>query len=354
MDTLAGVDGWRWVFLVNVPIGIAALFVVFKVLNVPHERQNHRIDWWGAAALAAGLVPLLLVAEQGREWGWDSGPALICFAVGTVGIVSFVTIEARMGAAALIPLRLFANSTFRVAICGGFLVGVAMFGAIMLIPQYLQIVQGYTPTEAGLLTLPLMVGIMIGTTITGRVTSATGRYKVFPVIGTALISLGCLLFAQIVWDTPLWQPLSFMAIIGLGLGGCMQTLVIAVQNSAPRRDMGVSTASATFFRQIGGTLGVAVFLSILFSTLTGNIRDAYTSLGVSPTAANAVENIMQDSSFLQRIPIEQAQPYLVGFTESITTVFYVGSAVAALACLVVVFMKEIPLAEGRIERAGRD
>ncbi|WP_199429265.1 MFS transporter [Qaidamihabitans albus] len=347
MDSFLSVDGWRWVFLVNVPLGAIALFVVAKVLNVPHQRQDHRIDWWGGLALAICLIPLLLVAEQGREWGWASTGAVLCYGIGAVGLVLFLFIEHVMKDAALIPLRLFRNSTFSVAIMGGVIVGVAMFGAIMLIPQYLQIVQGYSPTESGLLMLPLMLGIMSASVISGQLTSRTGHYKVFPVIGTALMSAGMLLFAQVEWDSPIWQPLVYMLVIGLGLGGCMQTLIIAVQNAGPRRDMGVSTASATFFRQIGGTVGVAAFLSVLFSTLTGNIADAFRDAGLSPAAMrSAGGNIMEDSSFLQTLPVEQARPFFIGFTESINTVFYIGAGVAALAFLVLLFMKEIPLSDG--------
>ncbi|WP_216211589.1 MFS transporter [Amycolatopsis aidingensis] len=347
MDSLLTLHGWRWVFLVNVPLGAVALFVVARVLNVPHERQNHRIDWWGGLFLATCLIPLLLIAEQGRDWGWTSSGALICYAIGAIGLVLFLFTETRMKDAALIPLRLFRNSTFSVAILGGVIVGVAMFGSIMLIPQYLQIVQGYTPTESGLLMLPLMLGIMSGSVICGRLTARTGRYKVFPLVGTVLMSAGMLLFAQVEWDSPIWQPLLFMLTIGLGLGGCMQTLIIAVQNAGPRRDMGVSTAAATFFRQMGGTIGVAVFLSILFSTLTDNIARAFASLGVSPAAVNAGggNNIMEDSSFLNTMPVEQAKPFFIGFTDSISTVFYLGSAVALLAFVVLLFMREIPLAD---------
>nr|WP_279587037.1 MFS transporter [Amycolatopsis arida] len=344
MDSFLTVEGWRWVFLVNVPLGAIALFVVAKVLNVPHERHDHRIDWWGGLALVICLVPLLLIAEQGREWGWGSDRALICYGIGAVGLVLFLAIEARMRDAALIPLRLFRNSTFSFAILGGVIVGVAMFGTIMLIPQYLQIVQGYTPTESGLLMLPLMVGIMSASVISGQVTGRTGRYKVFPLVGTALMTVGMLLFAQVEWNSPIWQPLLFMLVIGLGLGGCMQTLIIAVQNAGPRRDMGVSTASATFFRQIGGTIGTAVFLSILFSTLTGNIGRAFADAGLPAGAMNASGDIMQDSSFLNDLPTEVAKPFLIGFTESVTTVFYIGAGVAALAFVVLWFMREIPLA----------
>ncbi|CAM3082221.1 Multidrug resistance protein 3 [Saccharomonospora xinjiangensis] len=358
LDPVFGFEGWRWVFLVNVPLGAIALFVVAKVLNVPHTRHDHRIDWWGGFALVVCLVPLLLVAEQGREWGWGSQAALICYVVGAIGLVLFLAVERRMGDEALIPLRLFRNSTFSVAIAGGVIVGVAMFGAMMLIPQYLQIVQGYSPTASGMLMLPLMVGVMSASVISGQLTSRTGRYKVFPLVGTALMTVGMVLFAQVEWDTPVWKSMVVMAIIGFGLGNCMQTLIIAVQNAGPRRDMGVSTASATFFRQIGGTLGVAVFLSIVFSTLTDNIAAAFAASGLPPEAMRSVNgNVMEDSSFLQQLPIEQAEPFFVGFTESISSVFYLGAAVSALAFVVLLFMKEIPLTGGPAKKdagAGND
>lgn len=355
LDAFLKITGWRWVFLVNVPLGILALFVVAKVLNVPHQRHEHRIDWWGGLTLVLCLVPLLLIAEQGRQWGWGSTGAILCYVIGSLGLVLFLFIERWMRDDALIPIRLFRNSTFSIAISGGVIVGVAMFGTIMLIPQYLQIVQGYSPTESGLLMLPLMVGSMSASVLSGQLTSRTGHYKIFPLIGTSLMSAGMLLFAQVRWNAPMWQPLLFMLVIGLGLGGCMQTLTIAAQNAGPRRDMGVSTAATTFFRQTGGTLGVAAFLSVLFSTLTGNIVEAFRSAGFPPTAmANIGGDIMQDSSFLQELPIELARPFFIGFTESVNTVFYLGAGIAALAFVVLLFMKEIPLADsGQEAAAGR-
>lgn len=347
VDTIGGISGWRWVFLINVPLGILAFSVVAKVLNVPHERHDHRIDLWGGFALALTVAPLLLVAEQGREWGWGSASALTCFGIGAIGLVLFVLIERAMGDEALIPLRLFRNGTYSVAILGGFIVGIAMFGAITMVPQFLQIVQFYTPTESGLLMLPLMVGIMSASITSGQLTSRTGRYKIFPIIGTALMTVGMVLFAQVEWNSPVWQPMIYMFIIGFGLGNCMQTLIIAVQNAGPRRDMGVSTASATFFRQIGGTTGVAVFMSILFSTLTDNIGERFREAGIPPEAMASAGggNIMADSSFIERLPSRIAEPILQGFTDSVSLVFWVGAAVAALACLVLMFMREIPLAD---------
>ncbi|MEC3975664.1 MFS transporter [Amycolatopsis sp. H20-H5] len=339
------IHGWRWVFIINVPIAILALFVVAKVLNVPHKRQDHKIDWWGALTLVVAVVPFLVVAEQGNKWGWGDGKAILCYAIGAVGIVSFILVERVMKDAALIPLRLFKNSTFTVAIIGGVIVGVAMFGAIMMIPQYMQVVQGYSPTKSGLLMLPLMAGIMSASIMSGQITSRTGRYKIFPVIGTLFIAVGAFFFAQVEYNSPLWHPLVAAAIIGLGLGQCMQTLIIAVQNAGPRKDMGVSTAAATFFRQIGGTAGVAVFLTILFNVLPGNITKAFG--GKLPEGAGAtVGNLATNTSGIANLPEAVKTPVLIGFTESISTVFYVAGAVALVATIVLLFMKEIPLAGG--------
>ena len=336
------IHGWRWVFLINVPIGILALFVVARVLNVPHERHDHKIDWWGALALVVAVVPFLIVAEQGQKWGWGDQKSIWCYIIGGVGVIAFIAVERWMKEAALIPLRLFKNSTFTVAIIGGVIVGVAMFGAITMIPQFMQVVQGYTPTESGLLMLPLMAGIMLSSIVSGRITGKTGRYKVFPIVGTIMIAGGAFFFAQVKYDSALWHPLVAAALIGLGLGQCMQTLIIAVQNAGPRSDMGVSTASATFFRQIGGTAGVAIFLTVLFNTLMPNITKAFG--GQLPAGAGAsIGNLSENTSVIQSLPDAIKTPILIGFTDSITTVFYIAGAVALLATLVLLFMKEIPL-----------
>ncbi|MEU0463115.1 MFS transporter [Amycolatopsis sp. NPDC006131] len=345
-DNLAGLDGWRWIFLINVPIGVVALAVVARVLNVPHQRQDHRIDWFGAVSLAIAVVPLLLVAEQGRTWGWGSTTSVICYAVAAFGIVLFLFVEYVMKDEALIPLRLFRNSTFSVAIGGGTLVGLGMFGALSMIPLYFQVVRGYSPTEAGLLMLPLVLGIMTGSQISGRITAKTGRYKILPVVGTVLIAAGAVLYAQVHYDSPLWQPLVVALLIGLGLGGCMQTLIIAAQNAGPRRDMGVSTASATFFRQMGGTLGVAVFLTILFNLLPGKIADAFGGNLPAGFDQNQLSALQADTSGLHNLPDAVKVPILTGFTNSMHGVFYVAAGVALLAAIVLAFMREIPLAGG--------
>ncbi|MEU5762394.1 MFS transporter [Nocardia sp. NPDC047648] len=342
-EELGGIDGWRWVFLVNVPVGLLALLVVAKVLNVPHQRQHHRIDWFGALTLTIGVVPLLIVAEQGRHWGWSSEKSLLCYGIGAAGLALFVLVEFLMKDSALIPLRLFRNSTFSVTIAGGFIVGVAMFGAITMVPQYFQVVRGYSPTKAGLLMLPLVLGITVGSQAAGRITKQTGRYKILPVTGTFIVAVGAALYAQVHYDSPLWQPLAIGAVIGLGLGCCMQTLIIAAQNAGPRKDMGVSTASATFFRQMGGTLGVAVFLTILFNLLPNRIIDAFGGALPPGFGADQLSGMQSNTSGIAALPDALKVPILTGFTDSMHGVFYTAAGVALLACVVLMFMKEIPL-----------
>ncbi|TAM85790.1 MAG: MFS transporter, partial [Jatrophihabitans sp.] len=224
-----GITGWRLIFYINVPIGIAALVVVTKVLHIDHHRQDHRIDWWGATALAVGLVPLLVVAEQGQSWGWGSGSAFACYLLGLAGLAVFLWIEARMGDEALLPLRLFRNGVFSVGSGQSFVIGIGMFGGMMSIPLYLQIVKGASPTKAGLLILPMVFGIMTASLTAGLITAKTGRYKIFPVIGSAMLVTGMLLLATVHADTSLVTTDLYMLLFGAGLGLNMQSIVLAMQ-----------------------------------------------------------------------------------------------------------------------------
>jgi EmrB/QacA subfamily drug resistance transporter len=192
-DDILGLTGWRWVFLVNVPIGIVALIVVWFRLKLHHTRRDHRIDWWGAISICVCLAPLLTVAEQGRTWGWGSPRSIWCYVVGGIGLVAFVVSEALMKENALIPLRFFRNPTFSLTSIAGFIVGMGMFGGLAMLPLYLQIVHGATPTRSGLQLLPMTGGIMLGSIISGQVISRTGRYKIFPVLGAVFMVGGLLL-----------------------------------------------------------------------------------------------------------------------------------------------------------------
>ncbi|SDO91869.1 drug resistance transporter, EmrB/QacA subfamily [Nakamurella panacisegetis] len=360
--SILGIAGWRWVFLVNVPIGFVALVVVWKVLHIPHVRRDHRIDWWGALALVVGIVPILIVAEQGSEWGWGSGRILGLIAVAVVGIIAFILIELRMKDEALIPMRLFKQATFSLGLGVNVLVGVGMFGAISMLPLYLQLVKGATPTGSGLLLLPLMVGLMAGSIVSGQLTSRTGKYKIFPVIGTAILTVAFVLLLTIKVQTGFFQLDVYFLLIGLGLGLCMQTLLIAVQNAVPARDIGVATSSATFFRQLGGTLGVGIFLSLLFNTLGDNTAKALKVSVTEPSflqaagkaAAKAGQNVEAylgslgqqlkiDSSFLSKIDQVVAHPYQVGFVNSTHVVYVCGAICMLVAFALVIMIKQTPL-----------
>jgi len=368
-SSILGVTGWRWVFYINVPLGILALAVVWRVLNLPLHRREAKVDWWGATLLTIGLVPLLIIAEQGRTWGWDSPRALLCFAVGAVGVLAFILAEVRMGDEALIPMRFFRNRLFALCIAVSVIAGAAMFGGISLLPQYLQVVKGSSPTLAGYQTLPLVGGLMIASIFSGQLISKTGRYKVFPIVGTALMTISMFVFHYVHADTPLWQTMIVMGTFGLGLGCMMQPLTLAIQNAMPPRDMGVSTAAATFFRQIGATLGVAIFLSMLFTQLTPKTGEALATAGSSPEFQNALRSTasssdplqagfakgllahdpsvagsaLVDTSFIQKLDPVLAAPFKIGFSGAMDYVFLAVAVLMLMGFVLVWFVKEVPL-----------
>ncbi|HVI20214.1 MAG TPA: MDR family MFS transporter, partial [Gaiellales bacterium] len=326
-SSILGITGWRWIFYVNVPLGILAFAVVFKVLHLPHTKREHRIDFPGALALITFLVPLLIVAEQGRTWGWSSNRALVCYAVAAIGFVLFVLAERLYKDEALLPLRMFKNRTFTVSSVGSIVLGAGMFGGILLLPQYLQIVHGSSPTEAGLQMIPLVMGIMAGSIIAGQTVARTGKYKIFPLVGTVFIVVALVSLSFVVGaDTSVWTLVPFMVLMGLGLGFNFQPVILAVQNAVSPREIGVATSSVTFFRQMGGTIGVAVFLSVLFTRLPGDIRTAFASAAAAdPRVAQALQSgqlrggggDLSDTSFVQNLPDFLAAPFKSGFTTSI-------------------------------------
>ena len=323
------ITGWRWVFLINIPIGIIALAMVLRFLHLPKRSINRRvrIDWWGATTVIIAVAPLLLVAEQGRVWGWDSAGAIACYIAGALGIVAFIVSERFMGDDALIPLKLFTSPTFSVATILGVLVGFGMFGAISTVPLYLQLVKGSTPTESGFQLLPMILGLMISSIVSGQLISRTGRYKIFPILGTGFMVAGFLIFTTITADSNYLVLASAMLLVGLGLGQLMQTLTIASQNSVGPRDIGVATSSSTFFRQIGGTLGVAVIFSVVFGVVGGNIKSNFSDRGtlraaldasLNPTVANDPNNSGIMSKIYNAIvdPIKQNLPAQVDLSNA--------------------------------------
>jgi EmrB/QacA subfamily drug resistance transporter len=352
-SSILGLAGWRWIFWINVPLGVAAFLVVSAVLHLPHVRREHRIDWPGALALIVGLVPLLIVAEQGRTWGWGSGRSLTCYLVGAVGLIAFILAERAYKDDALLPLRMFGNRTFSVSSVGSIVLGAGMFGGILLLPQYLQIVHGSSPTVAGLQLIPLVLGIMSGSVISGQTIARTGKYKAFPLIGTvfivaALVSMSFIINAS----TSVWTLVPFMILLGLGLGFNFQPVILAVQNAVSPREMGVATSSVTFFRQMGGTIGTAAFLSILFTVLPNKIGSALTTAaqanaGVLQQAqdlqhAGGFATVLANTSAIARFPL-LVLPFKTGFSNALDLVFLVAAAVVAVGFFVLLFLPQLPL-----------
>ena len=370
------VSGWKWIFLMNVPIGALAIFLVWKFLHVPHTPVNHRIDWLGAGTIVVGVVPMLLVAENGRDWGWASALSISMYALSIIGIVSFIFAERKAGDEAILPLKLFSNRTFTLTTILGVIVGVGMFGGMMTLPLMLQIVNGVTPTESGLLMLPMVLGMMTATMISGQITSRTGQYKVFMVVGTGMLTAGYASLFGYQYDTPIWALSLSMVLIGMGLGQLMQTLTLAAQNAVEAKDIGVATSSTMFFRQMGGTLGVAVFISILFNRLPDAIKaslgnkDVVAGLSSAATDSSLPVETQQmaggllaasqnpdlfdqlsangpdlstDSSFLTNLDPRVARPFLMGFADSAVAVFVSAAAVVAIAFALSWFIKALPL-----------
>ncbi len=343
-DQILGIDGWRYIFYINLPLGALAFWTVQRHLTLPRHRTERRIDYLGAALLTTTVVPLLLVAEKGREWGWGSGLTLGMLAVSVVSLVAFLPREAKMGEDAILPLRVFRNKVFSVTSVVAFFVGMVMFGGLVLMPLYLQIVKQETPTRAGLQLTALMAGLMGSSLTVGRIMQRTGRYKIFPIFGTAIMFVGALLFSTLSLTTPIPQVMSYMVVMGIGLGLTMQMLVIAVQNALPPSDMGLSTSSVTFFRSMGGTLGAAVSLGVLFGSVRGNILDRAAEAHFPAAALHAIRTVSLDNTGnFSKLPAAARNVVLSGFADSMDTVFLVVAAACIPAFIGTFFIKEVPL-----------
>ncbi len=340
--------GWRWIFYINLPIGIAALFITSAVLTMPVVRRPHKIDYLGALTIVGAVSSLLLYLEwRGRDYGWTEGLALALISTFVVLTFAFVFIE-RRAVEPIIPMRLFRNATYRIGNIFGFCAGVAMFGAIIFLPLYLQAVQGYSATGSGLALIPVVVGILGSSIISGNLMSKTGRYKVFPILGSGLIVAALALLSTLSVDTPYWQLALFMLLFGIGLGMTMQTLVTAIQNDVRHEDMGAATGSTTFFRQMGGAIGTAVFGAVLGIRLSHYLAEG---LGSAAPAGGVDVN---DVSAIRELTEPVKGIVLRAFGDAIGDVFLIGLPFLVLAFVVALFLKEKPLKTGHAPPASDD
>ncbi|MFG3722196.1 DHA2 family efflux MFS transporter permease subunit [Streptomyces massasporeus] len=329
---------WRWVFYVNLPVGVVALAVIAAVLHIPRTAQRHVIDYLGTFLIAAVATCLVLVASLGgTTWAWGSWQIVGLAVLGVLLAVAFVAVE-RRAAEPVLPLKLFRVRTFTLAALISFVVGFAMFGAMTYLPTFLQVVQGISPTMSGVHMLPMVLGLLLASTASGQIVSRTGRWKVFPIAGTGITTLGLLLLHQLDEHSSTAELSGFFFVFGLGLGLVMQVLVLIVQNAVPYEDLGVATSGATFFRSIGASFGVAVFGTIFAGRLGDQLTDAFRGVRLPPGIS--VDTLEADPRGIAALPSGLRPPALHAYAVSITDVFLYAAPVALLGFVLAWFLKE--------------
>jgi EmrB/QacA subfamily drug resistance transporter len=333
--------GWRWVFYINLPIGVVALVVIAIVLPGTATRSKHRIDYAGALLLAAAATCLVLLTSWGgTEYAWGS-PVIIGLAVLAVLLAVGWWLSARRAAEPVLPLRLFQNRVFSVGSAIGFAAGFAMFGALAFLPLFLQVVRGVSPTISGVYLLPMVVGLLITSIGSGQLISRIGRYKAFPIVGTALLAVALYLLSTLSAQTSSLVMDSYFFLLGLSLGLILQVLVIAVQNAADYADLGVATSGVTFFRSIGGSFGVAIFGSLFSARLATGL--AHALAGVRLPAGFSAASAQSHPTLLARLPAALRAGVLDAYSSALDRVFLYAVPVAVAAFVLAWFLREVPL-----------
>ncbi len=331
---------WRWVFYVNLPIGIMALVAVTLVLPAHAPTATPVIDYLGILLLGGAATCVVLVTSLGGTvWAWGSARVIGLSVVAAVAVVALVFVE-RRAREPVLPLRLFGNVVFRTSSAVGFVVGFAMFGAITFLPLYLQQVQGASPTSSGLRMVPMMAGLLITSIASGQIITRTGRYKVFPILGCGVFTLALWLMSRMGRDTSAWESGFFMFLFGIGLGLVMQVLVLAVQNAVEYRDLGTATSGATFFRSIGSAVGVAVFGTVFTARLTGQLDSGTPADATGRCSSDALR---ASAEGLAGCPAEVQTWFLDGYAEAIQTVFLAAVPVGLLAFALAWMIPEVRL-----------
>jgi EmrB/QacA subfamily drug resistance transporter len=330
---------WRWIFYINIPIGAIALFVVASQVPGKLSRIHHQIDYLGTIVLSLAATALILLTSLGgTTYPWASLPIYILGAAGVLLIIAFVFVE-RLAPEPVLPLHLFKTRVFSSTSIVGFIVGFAMFGAIAYLPAFFQVARGISPTISGLYLLPLMLGLLVMSISSGQVISRTGRYRVFPIAGTALMTLGLFLLHLMGVSTPTYLDALYMLVLGLGLGSVMQVLVIIVQNGVPHSEIGVATAGATFFRSIGGAFGTAIFGAIFSNLLVGNLASHLHGISLPKGFSSADVT----PAMLDLLPAAVRHGFVDGYAQTIQTVFLVAVPIAALAFLATWLIPQVEL-----------
>ena len=357
--TILGITGWRWIFYINLPFGILALIITSAVLHIPKVKREHKIDYFGALILVLAVSAVLLaVSVYGPEDGWTDSRTLTVFGLGIFLTLSFLWQETR-AKEPILPLRLFKNHTFSLTSALGFIIGAGMFGAIVMLPLYLQVVKGNSATSAGLKLIPLMLGIVSMSIFSGKRITTTGKYKIFPIVGAAIMTLGLILMSTLN-ETTSFGILSIYAImVGAGLGLSMQTIVIALQNSVDFQDMGIATSSNTFFRSLGGAFGTAIFGTIFSNRVAYYLQDNIAALqSTDPQSLTGfdpakLKEITTNTSVISTLPPVIRETVLHSFAQTFHMVFIAAAPVTFIGFVLAFFLKEKPLQSSTAHHAAK-
>ncbi len=357
---ILGVSGWRWIFYINLPFGIAALILTSIFLHIPKVKREHSIDYLGALLLVSGVSSLLLgLSVYGPQDGWQNSKTLLTIAAAIVLMLLFIFQESR-AKEPIIPLTLFRNHTFSVTSVMAFIIGAGMFGAIIMLPLYFQIVKGDSATSAGLKLIPFMIGIVTFSIVSGKLITKHGHYKRFPIMGLSLMTVGLFMLSTLTQTTPFWQLAIYAVLIGAGLGLSMQTIVIALQNSVEFRDLGVATSANTFFRSIGATMGVALFGTVYASRLAHNLPIEIEKLRASNPAAlvgatpEKFEALKDNTAVLQTFTPELQAGIINAFVNSFHVVFLTSVPITIIGFFIAFMLRETPLRTGVGHQAAKE
>jgi EmrB/QacA subfamily drug resistance transporter len=334
---------WRWVFYINIPLGIIALAVIAARLHLPIKRIDRKIDYIGALLLIISVAPIILATVLGGvTYAWGSYQIIGLYGFGVITQILFILWE-RRAKEAIIPMHLFKNRIFSVSMILSILVGIAMFSSILFIPEYQQVVRGYSAVKSGMLLLPLVAGMLVALITAGRLITKFGRYRIFPIIGTLITALGMWLFSHLTIATSQLELSVWMVVLGLGIGSFMQVMTLAVQNAVSHDELGVATASATFFRSIGSSLGGAIFGAILTNRLAYHLKHLLPGSSSSVSSMSSAIQKGATSAVIKTLPASIAHDVYLAFVLSFRDMFFMGIPIILLAFVAALFLKETPL-----------
>ncbi|MFE7650243.1 MDR family MFS transporter [Streptomyces phaeoluteigriseus] len=340
--------GWRWAFYINLPLGAVALGLITAVLHLPKKRSQARIDYLGAGLLTVGITSIVLVTTWGgTEYAWSSARIMELIGIGVATLVGFVFWQTR-AVEPILPLHIFRSRNFTLMAVIGFITGFVMFGATLFLPLYQQSVQGASATNSGLLLLPMLGAMLVTSMVAGRITTSSGRYKIFPVVGSALMIVGLYLLSTMDTGTSRFTSGVFMAVVGLGMGCLMQITMLVAQNSVEMKDMGVASSSATLFRTLGSSFGVAIMGALFNSRVQDAMSERAGALGSKITEQSA----QLDAASLAKLPAPAREAYQFAVSDGTHAAFVLGAVVAVVALVAAVFVKEVPLRGAEPKQEG--